>query len=266
VLGPEGAPVLLALHGITASRRYWTPAILSLARRFRVLIPDLPGFGESPKPWVDYTTGFFVESLLGFLEQHSEAGQPVRIVGHSLGAVLAVELAARHPGRVAALVLLNVPRFGDPDSAHRILLDGSPSYRSILALNSLAANWAQWRTRGWRMTSRYVRRLPWAVVADARKFTFRSISSTLEHCVLHHELDPVVARLRPDLPTLLIHGELDMVAPVHAVRELCHRPPHPALYVIEGAGHNPYHTHSSRCLALIGGFLHDTLAPHALRA
>ncbi|NJK42324.1 MAG: alpha/beta hydrolase [Aquincola sp.] len=46
---PTGVPVLL-LHGITASGRYWTPRIRDLATRFRLLIPDLPGFGDRPSP------------------------------------------------------------------------------------------------------------------------------------------------------------------------------------------------------------------------
>jgi pimeloyl-ACP methyl ester carboxylesterase len=284
ILGREDAPALLALHGITGSRRYWQPRILSLTDRYRLLIPDLPGFGQSPKPFADYTMDFFIEVLEGFLERQGETRRPLCVLGHSLGALIALELAARRPERIERLVLLNVPRFSDPESAHRLLLDGSSSYRSMLTVNSLAASWAQLRRNGFRLAARSRRRrpgpggvdgrevsvravrLPWPVVVDGRKFSFRSISSTLEHCVLHYTMNPVLDALPATLPALLIHGTHDQVAPLSGVRELCERPPYPALRVIQGAGHNLYHTHATECLAMIVGFLSGEVVPEPRRA
>lgn len=255
ILGPEDAPSLLVLHGITASRRYWMPRILPLARSYHVLVPDLPGFGRSPKPFVDYTMEFFIEALLGFLEQRGKSSCRFGIVGHSLGALLALELAVRLGAQVEKLVLLNLPRYQDPETAHRILLDGSSSYRSLLTVNSLAANLAQVRRTGLRLTARYMRRLPWAVLADARKFTFRSLSSTLEHCLLHYRVDQVFERLNPALPALLIHGQHDQVAPVASIHELGTHSPFRNIRVIPDAGHNPFHTHTQECLSMMEAFL-----------
>lgn len=264
--GPEAAPLLLVLHGVTASGRYWMPGIVRLADRFRLLIPDLPGFGQSPKPFTDYTMDFFVEAVLGFLARRADAGRPLAILGHSLGGLVALELAVRSPARVDRLVLLSVPRFTDPEAAHRVMLEGSFSYRSLLAVNSIGANWAQVRRYGWRLSARYVGRLPWAVLADARKFSFRSLTSTLEHCLLHYAVDPVLERLPPTIPTLLIHGAEDTVAPVEGVRVLASRPPHPELQVIAGAGHNVFHTHGAECRRLIEAHLGGCLAASTRRA
>ena len=54
VVGPDDGPVVLLLHGLTASRRYWVPRVYPLAARYRLIVPDLPGFGLSPKPLADY--------------------------------------------------------------------------------------------------------------------------------------------------------------------------------------------------------------------
>jgi pimeloyl-ACP methyl ester carboxylesterase len=255
VLGPETAPPVLVLHGITGSRRYWLPRILPLASRYRLYLPDLPGFGFSPKPFVDYTPEFFVDSLMRFLdEEQGPPDIPVHIVGHSLGAVLALEIAARHPGRVGRLVLLNLPRFNHPDEAHQVWIAGSASYRNLLTINSVGATIAQVRRTGLRLTARYVRRLPWGVVADARRFTFRSLTSTLEHCLLHYRVDEVLAAA-PPIPSLFIHGDADQVAPVDRVLDLPMRRTGTALHVIRGAGHHPFHTHTSTCLRLIDAHL-----------
>jgi pimeloyl-ACP methyl ester carboxylesterase len=255
VLGPLDAPPLLVLHGITASRRYWLPRILPLASSYRLYVPDLPGFGASPKPVTDYTMRFFVETAMGLLEQHGLSGRPFRIVGHSLGALVGLELAARSDCRVERLALLNLPRFRDDEEAHRIMLDGSASYRSLLTVNSLGASWAQIRRAGLRLTARNVRRIPWGVIADARKFSFRSLSSTIEHCLLGYRVDGVVRSVPPELPLLLLHGDQDQVAPLPAVLELVRDRPATTVRVLRGAGHNPFHTHTTQCLSELASFL-----------
>lgn len=254
-LGPADGRPLLVLHGITCSRRYWTPRILPLARRYRLLIPDLPGFGRSPKPYVNYDLEFFCEAIRGFLEQRGLANRPLPIISHSLGSLLSLEISARFPAQVERLVLMSLPRFACPDTAHRVMMSGSSSYRSLMAANSVGASVAQMRRTGWRLTARYVRRLPWSVLADSRKFTFRSLTSTLERCLLHHRVDATLDRCPPALPTLMIHGELDQAAPLESVRDLPARAPYPELRVIAGAGHHPFHTHTSECLRLIDDFL-----------
>lgn len=256
IVGPEGAPPILVLHGITGSRRYWLPRILPLARRYRLIIPDLPGFGLSPKPFTDYTPSFFVETLMGLLEQERLADGKLRIIGHSLGGVLGMEMAAKYPDLVHRLTLMNIPRLSDPQMAHEIWFDGSASYRNLLMANSLRHNLAQVRRTGLRLTARYMRHLPWVVVADCRRFTFRSLTSTLEHCLLHYRVDELLPAL-PRLPILLIHGDADQVAPIEAAMGFPSVHPFPALRVIRGAGHHPFHTHTSTCMKLIHAHLED---------
>lgn len=253
-LGPQDGPRLLMLHGITASQRYWLPRAAPLARRHRLVMPDLAGFGRSPKPFVEYSMEFHLGTLEGLIERRGLDLAPFAIVGHSLGALMALELAARLPGRVSRLALLNLPRFEDPESAHRVMMRGSASYRRLLTVNSLWATLAQLRRLGLPLTARSFRRIPLAVVADARKFTFRSLSSTLEHCLIHYSVDDVLSRC-PEIPTLLVHGDADLAAPIVTVRGLTARRPFPRLRVIPGAGHHPLHTHTDHCLELLEGFL-----------
>jgi pimeloyl-ACP methyl ester carboxylesterase len=254
--GDPAAPPLLLLHGIIASSRYWLPRALPLARERRLLVPDLPGFGRSPKPFTDYTVGFFVDALAGLLARHGAAERPLDLVGHSLGGLLALELAARlAPGEVRSVVALNVPRFPDPETAHRVMLAGSMSYRRLLTMDTLGANLRQMRRAGLRGSARLVRRMPVRVLVDARRFTFRSLTSTLEHCLLHHRLEPLVERLPRDLPVLLIHGGQDQVAPLDGIVELARRHASFRLLVLPDASHNPFHTHTRRCLGAIREFM-----------
>lgn len=257
-VGPEDAPPVLFLHGLTASRRYWIPRVFPLAASRRLIVPDLPGFGLSPKPLADYTPLFFAEALLGLLDRERITTK-VSLVGHSLGAILALEVLRQAPERIDRVVLASLPRFFDPEDAHQTLVAGSSKYRKLVALDSFGADLGQFRRTGWALAARYLRRLPWAAIADTRRFTYRSLTSTLEHCLMHHDLDPVLPTL-PRVPTLLLHGDLDQVAPVSRVIELPFRHPHPALQVLRGAGHHPLHTHLPLTLRVIRHHL-DGKAP-----
>ena len=97
-VGDPGAPPLLLMHGITGSSRYWDRAEEDLGRRYRLYIPDLVGFGESPKPDRDYTIPLYVDTLRTFLQEREIAEGPIRVVGHSLGAIVALEYLSRFPG------------------------------------------------------------------------------------------------------------------------------------------------------------------------
>ncbi|MDX1388950.1 MAG: alpha/beta hydrolase [Acidobacteriota bacterium] len=254
IVGPRDASPILVLHGITGSRRYWLPRVLPLARRNRLIVPDLPGFGLSPKPFADYTPEFFVETLIGLLEHEGIAGTPVRVLAHSLGALLGLELAARYPARISRLTLLNVPRMTDSKEAHRIWFEGSAQYRNLLMANSFAHNLTQMRRTPLKLTARYMRRFPWAVMADCRRFTFRSLTSTLENCLLNYRVDEVLEGV-PKIPVLMIQGDADQVAPLPSAREMASRHPYPSMHVVRGAGHHPIHTHTDLCLRLIAAHL-----------
>ena len=76
----------------------WDPQWEALQRDFTVIRVDLPGFGRSPVPAGPYTMADEVAAVL--------PPEPVAVVGSSMGGMVALELAGRHPGRVERLVLL----------------------------------------------------------------------------------------------------------------------------------------------------------------
>jgi len=257
-LGALSSPSLVFLHGITGSRRYWSGRVAHLSRTHRLLIPDLLGFGLSPKPPVDYTIPRFADSVRVFLEEEGEPVRPRVIIGHSLGALIAIQYAIDRPEDVQALVLLNLPRFQSPEEAHRLFWLGSPQYRKLLNEHSIAQNISQVRRSGVDLFLKYLVKFPWGVLADCRKFTMRSLTSTLENCLLNYRLDEQLPRL-PQRPVLLIHGLRDGVAPFENIRPLPGVYPWMRLEVIPSSGHHVFLTHTKRCLRAIETFLRDEL-------
>ena len=101
--GPESAPPIVLVHGLGGSAANWVDVAPLLATTRRVLVPELPGHGLStPLPAVP-NLGVFADRVAIVAER--EQALPAAIVGHSLGAVVALRLALRRPRDVNALVL-----------------------------------------------------------------------------------------------------------------------------------------------------------------
>lgn len=99
----EGPPLVL-LHGGHGSWAHWVRNIEPLSRRFRVLVPDLPGYGDSSAPAAP-TLEALVDATQHTLDTLVGAGAPVALAGFSFGGLVATHLAARRGG-VSHLALL----------------------------------------------------------------------------------------------------------------------------------------------------------------
>jgi len=254
--GDRRNPPVLFLHGITGSRRYWGNKVRPLAANYLLVLPDLIGFGLSPKPHVDYTIELYRDSVRSLIEELDLADRPLAIIGHSLGGLIALEYAARYRPQVSRMALLSIPRYTDPVTAHARFWKGSPHYRRLLNEHSLAETLAQMKRSGMEITLRYLFRFPWPVLIDSHKFTFRSLTSTLESCLLDYQVDRILPAV-PPVPTLLIHGELDSVAPLEHVVPLPDAYPQMRLVTKRGTGHHLFLTHSRWCMRQITDFLSE---------
>jgi pimeloyl-ACP methyl ester carboxylesterase len=110
VSGGAGVPVVL-LHGFPQSWYMWRKVMPALAEQFHVIAPDLRGCGDSEKqsgPYDGWTLAGDVHGLLELLG----VDQPVYVVGHDMGAPVALSYAARYPEATRALVYIDEPVFG----------------------------------------------------------------------------------------------------------------------------------------------------------
>ena len=98
----HGEP-LLFLHG-SASIGAWPPFLIELSQRYDVIVPDHPGFGESPSPaWLDNVHDV-AYAYLSFLSELGLCG--INVVGHALGGWIACEIAVRSDRDLRSLALI----------------------------------------------------------------------------------------------------------------------------------------------------------------
>ncbi|MFK7761839.1 MAG: alpha/beta fold hydrolase [Roseobacter sp.] len=98
----QGLPLVL-IHGVGLQAEAWSAVLPHLSPRFRVIAVDMPGHGKSPLQ-ESTTLDAFTDRFAAFIQA---LDQPIFLAGHSMGALLAVELAAILPDRVRAIIALN---------------------------------------------------------------------------------------------------------------------------------------------------------------
>ena len=126
----RGAPVIL-LHGSGGEGARWMPTIQGLAPDFRVIAPDQIGWGASDKPMTIYHGGVFAEFLARFMK---EIGVPkAALIGQSMGAGVALQMAVKYPQMVERMVLVNGGGFTSPNDPPRA---GAPDWHARQIANA----------------------------------------------------------------------------------------------------------------------------------
>ncbi|HEV2764596.1 MAG TPA: alpha/beta fold hydrolase, partial [Pyrinomonadaceae bacterium] len=105
-------PVVVLLHGLGGNMSNWAFNTPALAQKFRVIVPDQVGFGQSDKPLVNYRVGTYVDFLDKFLAELKV--ERATLVGNSLGGWIAALYTLRHPAKVERLVLVDAAGFAPP--------------------------------------------------------------------------------------------------------------------------------------------------------
>lgn len=221
--GGTGKPLVL-LHGLAQSGARWQPlAKLMEGRRWRVVAPDLLGFGDSPKPdWSSYSVQEHARMVLHTLQRAGVTGR-MTLVGHSMGGLVAAHIAAKHPERVARLVLYEPP-----------LLVDDPEYRKhtrqrnwYFALYEYVASHRQLTFLRQQMLWRLVRRLSGLHLSEEEWPAFeRSLRNTIMSQTAYDELKHI------SIPTDIVHGRLDVVVPRAEIKDMFAHNPQVTLHIV----------------------------------
>lgn len=96
---------IMLVHGLGASAERWEHVIPYFRKNYHVIAPDLPGFGLSDKPSIDYTIDFFVRTLFEFID-NLEIQNSI-LIGSSLGGQIITELAIAEPKLINKMILVS---------------------------------------------------------------------------------------------------------------------------------------------------------------
>ncbi len=103
-----GEHTIVLLHGFSDNLTTWNRVVPPLAVNHRVIAIDLPGFGNSSRPWTRPLLPGYVDIVRAVLDAEDVSG-PVSLMGNSMGAVVSLLFAARYPSRADGIVLIDMP-------------------------------------------------------------------------------------------------------------------------------------------------------------
>jgi 3-oxoadipate enol-lactonase len=237
-LRPEPA---LLIHGAGESSRAWFGWVPRMAQQFRLLRPDLPGFGQSP---VRDDFEWSVANLAGILNEFLDklGIESAHIVGAKLGGAIAMQFAATFPARTRTLVVC-----GGPVSPPRL----------VEASAARSANWWE-ETQRQRLGSgapkesiEYWNTLMTAASPQAQRGVLKAASAL--------NLVPVLSRITN--PTLVITTDRSALQSVESVLEYQRKIPNSRLLVLQSDAYHVAVAKADECVSNVLAFIGEVARP-----
>jgi 3-oxoadipate enol-lactonase len=221
-------PAVLLLHGIGGRASLWRPTLEALGRDHRVIALDMPGYDGRDTALDNFPA--VADAALALLDADGIAEADV--VGHSLGGMVALELALRHPTRVRRLVIVaSSPAFGSRDPAFReaFLAARQKPLDEGLGMAGVAA--ALVPTMPGPSADPTAIPAAIAAMASVDERAYRTTLGMLTGFDRRGDLGQVAQK------SLLIAGEADATAPPRGMQRMADAMPDAKLIVIPGVGH-----------------------------
>jgi pimeloyl-ACP methyl ester carboxylesterase len=274
--GGEGQPLLM-VHGLGGSALNWAAVGPQLSKQYHAVAVDLAGFGQTPLFRRSATLGANANLVHRFAEQ--VLGEPVVLIGNSMGGHIGILEAGDHPASVRALVLVDPAIPGLRAIRPQAGLLGVTAAISIPGLAEIVVDRRVRRLGAERLVQQTIS----MVAADPARIDPALMEA---HVLLTRErgnlgrqnsraflqatrslglrmADPRfwIKVRKVKAPTLVVHGALDRLIPVSAVRDLVRRRPDWTLEVLEGVGHVPMMETPDLFLRVVNHWMAYRIAP-----
>jgi 3-oxoadipate enol-lactonase len=230
ITGPKDGRPLVLLHGFPLNGGMWRAQVDALAKKWRVIVPDFRGHGQSEVGDGQYAIDFFADDLFLILDELTDG--PVVACGLSMGGYVLLRAVERAPERFAALILADTRSGTDRDEARLKRLDGVRTLRE-----KGAAGYAEGFAKGALSKSTHAKQPD--VVAAVKEMTRgndpKGLIGALIAMAARTDTTDMLANL--SIPTLVVVGDEDALTHPDHSREMATRIPGARLVVIPEAGH-----------------------------
>lgn len=226
---------ILFLHGWAASGRMWLRSMWALRRDYRMWAPDLPGFGDSYGPNIEwYSIERYTDHVIAFCE---ELGiRPYAVIGHSMGGRVTLDLARRYPDLVERVVAVSPTVTGRLGFNLDVFMMGGVGEmmmglsRRVWPFATAGAMSMYWAPR--YLGTEVIKR----TAADLRRSTWRASIGSLR-AVINQDYSPHLSDIQH--PTLLICGKRDYTVPPDDSRIAAQHLPNAQLVMLDHVHHLP---------------------------
>jgi len=231
---------LLLIHGLLGSKTYWERDMDEISATHQILALDLLGFGDSPKPNSDYSLEVQLQAIEKLVAQQEFNHGKIIVVGHSMGAIIAMALVAKHPDWFEGAVLISLPVFRNEGEFSKLMEQHSVFDR--LAAGPFSELVCMFQPL-FTSTVFKPENMPKDIFEDVKKHTWQSYSNSLQRVVIGTNLSAIAASVNGK-KTLFIHGEKDTSAPIESARQLATSLKGSKFITLPNEGHQLFLTNS----------------------
>ncbi|MDA1048938.1 MAG: alpha/beta fold hydrolase [Planctomycetota bacterium] len=224
-------PVLLLVHGFPLDHSMWRFQLEALSDSYRVIAPDLRGFGASTGATETITMEQLADDMTELLDELGIV-EPITLCGLSMGGYVAWQFWQRHASRLARLILCDTRAIADTEEAargrlnmaERVLGEGT----SIVAEAMLPKLFAETSVREQADTVEATRQV-------MRSTAPATVAGALRGMAQRSDMTSELPNI--DIPTLVICGEHDVIATVDEMRLIADALPNASFFEVPGSGH-----------------------------
>ena len=236
---------LVLIHGLGASAERWNPVIPIFAKHYRVIIPDLIGYGHSDKPVLDYTPNLFLDFIGNFFDSLG-IKRPI-LIGSSLGGQIAAEYTSANPSNVEKLVLVSpagAMKQSTPALDAYIMAALYPNEQSATNAFSLM------ESSGKKVSDEIIHGFIERMQLPNAKLAFMSTILGMKNS------DVITPKLHSiQCPTLVIWGTKDPVIPIEHADKFVSYIPNCKFHKMGNCGHTPYVQEPEKFSSLVLDFI-----------
>lgn len=250
--GKQNKESILLVHGLGQSgMKDWFEVIPYLETNYHVIAIDLPGFGYSAKPEGRFSPTNYAKILKSI--SRKVAKRKLIVMGHSMGGAVSLRFASLAPELISKLILVDaagilektafIKSLGQLPSGNTEILKNS-----LAQLNDLSSSFIELTNMNFFANAISKNALTWELLSDSP-----NVNAALS--LVEEDFSLAINELQ--IPTAIIWGELDNIAPIRAGKVLKHKIKNANIIIIKGAEHVPMKSHNSQFLYELDKILKD---------
>jgi 3-oxoadipate enol-lactonase len=254
VFGERSLPAVVLLHSIATRGALWSPQTTLWSSHFHLIVPDLPGHGDSPAAAGLTTLEDYAGAINDLLDDLGV--RRAAMVGISLGGMIAQAYALRFPQRLSALVLAQTLARVNPEAAAQWELRKRTA-RELGMRVQVQPTLQRW------FTADFLRAAPMTVewvgnmIASTSTDGYEAAAGAIQHLNFFEQLAGL------SVPTLVVAGADDVAASPAIAQALCGKIPGAQLAIVERAAHLANVEQPIVFAEVVGGFLASVLTSRA---
>jgi len=251
----SGDKKLVFIHGLTGSKNYWKRELETVSKTHQLLLVDLLGFGDSPKPNSDYSLNTQLNALEKIITKENFNNGNTVIVGHSMGSIISLALLAEHSNWFEGAIITGLPVYKDKNEFKEIMSGHgtfdrlvSGKYGTLICMLHPI-----FMTNFFKPDN-----LTDVVYEDAKKHTWQSYANSLNEIVIKPDLYSFSKAIK-DKKIVFIHGTEDTSAPFESAKKYAETFSNAKFITVAGGDHQLFLKEPKLVWNVINQFSHTNI-------